>query len=524
MLKETRRLDILALIGGVLALAAIIGVTISYRLSLRQTISAMEGGSRKQLLKCMPTPDMRADLMLPESLAGVADKSTRRPVLAQFEAAAARYPDSARLQFRLGRVADEPQASEALRRAAQLDPGNALPLYVLAHKASAKGHWDEAMSLLTQANRRSRIDAYPFPLDACKGNGFLEMQILSENSSVSFPCYAIMRRNAVDLRGHASQLHSAGKTQDALVILAQLKDMGWKLMRQDQTNLMDVLVGIAIIKVAEKPEKQIYTSTGDKAGLARIEHDEMEFARLRAGCRAFADRIMDNLMRRLARFAALSVPTVIAGAALVLVMLASFLWWGILALRSRRKPASEIHLAATAKAFPAGRLFKIGAFVAGILAVETVALVFCASALKVELLTVVEGSAMILPAILMLGVLAWASIAYKRAYRQAAESAGETISKPWKGYPVADKRERQRRLTGVFGGVMAAIFVWGMLVSGYMKVTIHAFPWQVDRAAAGLHQEEPKYVRDLLAGKVKVPEKYIREAEQRAKQKPGGRN
>jgi hypothetical protein len=55
-----------------------------------------------------------------------------------------------------------------------------------------------------------------------------------------------------------------------------------------------------------------------------------------------------------------------------------------------------------------------------------------------------------------------------------------------------------------------------------MKVTMDAFPWQMERATAGLYQEEPKYVRDLLAGKVKVPEKYIREAELRAK--PGGRN
>jgi hypothetical protein len=298
--------------------------------------------------------------------------------------------------------------------------------------------------------------------------------------------------------------------------------MGWRVAGGNQANLMDLLVGRAIVQIANKYAKEAYLGTGDKVRLAKLEAENQRLIYIAAGGSYGINRSMDSLARRFAAVSAYTVPALIAGEALALIMLASLIWWGILALRSRRSAASEIHLAATAMAFPAGRLLKIYALVAGILAVETIVLTLCASAVKVELLTVVDGAAMALSALLMLWVLVWASIAYKRAYRQAAESAGETIAKPWKGYPVADKRERQRRLTGVFGGVMAAIFVWGILVSGYMKVTMDAFPWQMERATAGLYQEEPKYVRDLLAGKVKVPEKYIREAELRAK--PGGRN
>lgn len=546
-MKETRRLDILALIGGILAVVAIAGL-----MYVNYTANAETGKTptelREALLRSMPDTDLRADLEVltewpwgkdaireaealsnrperdAEKTALETEKQKRLHTLPVLARAVSKFPNSARLQLRVGTLGEEPQRPAALRRAAEMDRRNALPLYLLASEAASRGSLDEALSLVSEGNRRHWADWYPMPTTLGGNQRNAEMIASEANSSARWPTYPIIRQLAVSLSKHAGDLYKTGRGDKADEIVGQVKAMGWRLAGGNQANLMDLLVGKAIVQIANKYAKEAYLGTGDKARLAKLEAENQRLIYIAAGGRYGSNRSMESFWRGLGMFAAYSVPAAMAGAALTLVLFGSLIWWGILALRSRRKPASEMHLEATAKAFPAGRLLKVYALVAGILAVETVALVYCASALKVELLTTVDGAAVIFSAILMLGVLVWASIAYKKAYRQAAESAGETISKPWKGYPVADKRERQRRLTGVFGGVMAAIAVWGILVSGYMKVTMDAFPWQVDRAIAGLYQDEPKYVRELLAGKVKVPEKYIREAEQQARQKPGGRN
>ncbi|MCX6376961.1 MAG: hypothetical protein NTU88_13170, partial [Armatimonadetes bacterium] len=525
---------ILALIGGVLALAVVAGlVYLNYAVNAEVRTTPTEW--REALLRSMPDTDLRADFEVltewpwdkdaigefealsnrperdAEKTALETEKQKRLHTLPVLTRAVSKFPNSLRLQLRVGTLGEEQQRPAALRRAAQLDQQNPLPLYLLASEAASRGSLDEALSLVKEGNRRRWADWYPMPTTLAGNQRDAEIIASQANSPAHWPTYFPIRRLAVSLSKHAGDLYKAGRGDKADEIVGQVRAMGWRVAGGNQANLMDLLIGRTIVGIANKNAKEAYVSTGDKAHLAELGAENRRVVYVDAGARAQIDSGMEKLVRRVEMFTAYSVPVEMAGAALALIIFASLIWWGILALRSRRKAASEIHTEATARAFSARKLLKVYALVAAVLAVETVALVYCASALEVRLLTVVEGSAMVLPAILMLGVLVWASIAYKRAYRQAAESAGETISKPWKGYPVADKRERQRRLTGVFGGVMAAIAVWGILVSGYMKVTMDAFPWQVERATAGLRQEEPKYVRDLLAGTVKVPEKYIRE-------------
>lgn len=510
-MTTTRRLDILAIIGCILAVAAIVIPVANYAY-LPQLISSMSSGSKTALMRWLPTADMRADLMLPNrSEARVEDKAVRRSVISKFEAAAAKYPNSARLQFRLGTVADEPQASEALNTAAKLDQNNAIPLYALARMASRKGQWDQATSLLTQANHRSRVHTYPYPLDACKGNGLVEMLIVSENLSVSSAGHILMRSLTKDLVAHAWQQHKEGETQESLAVIGQLKEMGWKLIRKDDGSLMDMLVGMTLIQLVERTEKHIYTATGDKAGLERIARDENEFVRLRAGSNAYLATFMDGPVQRSERSTALSIPLAGSAGAGSMITILLVVWWSILRWRSRGAPASEHHVAATDMIFAPGRLIRLCALV--IVAVASFAL------LSLYVLTddtsgMVLGSAC--PTALVLIVAAWASVVYKKAFRTAAESVGETVPKPWKGYPIADKRERQRRLTGVMGGVMVAIGVWGVLVSAYMKTTMDAYPWQIERAFAGIYQREQQYVCDLVSGKIMIPQKYILEQQKKA--------
>lgn len=524
-MTSTRRLDTLASIGGVLAILAIV-ISIACNAHLMRTVSETQDGASERLLKCMPTPDMRADLQLPDVPSTAANGSTPQNALSKYRAAARKYPTSARLQFHLGLAAAEPESSNAFRRAVQLDPGNALPLYALARKASATGHWDEAVTLLTQANRCAGLDWYLFPYEACKGNGTSEMELESKNASVSTHCATITRGLAHELTEHALQLHSAGKTQDGLAILGQVREMGWKLMHQGQTSVMDVLVGTAIIRSAEKPERQIYTATGNKAGLARIERDEEEFIRLKAGGRAYLDQAMLDLVRTVAHFAALSLPLSAAGAVSAFITIVSMVWGSLLARRSKGTPASELHDMATDRAFAAARLARLYALVIVVVAAITTALASLsfssADALARDSVGMALGA--VSSALVVLCVMVWANIAYKRAFQEAAESDGDIASRPWKGYTIADKRERQRRLTGVTGGVTITLAIWGVVLSVYMKTTMDSYPWQMDRATAGLCQQEQQYMHDLVAGKIDVPAKYIKQVQSeetvKAKRRP----
>ena len=65
-----------------------------------------------------------------------------KPTVDKVRQAVGKYPNSARLQFRLGTYGNDGQA---LRRAAELDTNNALPLYYLASKAASM---DETLALL----------------------------------------------------------------------------------------------------------------------------------------------------------------------------------------------------------------------------------------------------------------------------------------------------------------------------------------------------------------------------------------
>jgi hypothetical protein len=67
--------------------------------------------------------------------------------------------------------------------------------------------------------------------------------------------------------------------------------------------------------------------------------------------------------------------------------------------------------------------------------------------------------------------------------------------------------------------MMVTLTIFGILVSGITKMSMNVYPWQPERAMPNVMQEEQQYVADLVAGKVKVPEKYIREA--RAENKHG---
>ena len=434
------------------------------------------------------------------------------PDLQALSRAIKKHPDSARLHFRLGTLGGEQQRSQALKRTSELDPDNAFPLYLLASRAASEGSWNQAADLFAQGHRRSRMDWFPLPYDTCKDDLFMESFVHTANSTARISLHSPLRQLARDVGKHAEELHAAGRTDEALAVIADVKQIAWKLMQSEEAIAMDVFMGVALIKASQKYETQMYTDIGSESGLARIEEDNGKLRYLRAGAHGYFD-IMEERMRRIARRSAPLEP-VASGFLQVWLTVAVLVLWAGFALRTRKKSASELHFNATSRAFPIGRLFKLYALIflpLGIAAAVFTWFNFSSGFLG---LGVMVGVVAVLPSI----VLLWLSNRlYKKAYLHEGQVRGQENPRFWRGAPAQDKREVLRRLAGVYGGAVIFLALWALLVSGGMKLTMGAFPWQIERATAGMYQFERQYVADLLAGKIKVPEEKIRELEREEK-------
>jgi len=543
-MRETRRLDILALIGGVLALVAI-AVQGYYTIRARTySFVARAAETREAILQRMLDTDVRADF---EALTAMWDKKYVKRMEALYreyekkpgegyrldreqlqigrtgillERAIRKFPNSARLHFRLAMFTTGPSSIEAIRKVSELDPGNALPCYLLASDAASRKAWDEALRFLMQGNNRKRLTEYPLPRRDVDRHGVAGLILLpGATGDYKFSVISRLRRLATSMSGHASEIHADGRTGEALGMLDSVKQMGWKFMRGEDAMTLDVVVGSAFVAIFNKREAQIYTETGSKAGLAQVQKEKRKLAYLRAGRRAYWDQLMEGLVRSGARFSApiASVAPIIGQSWLTVAML---LLWAAFALRTRRVPTSELHLEAAAKSFSVGRLLKYYAPIFLLPGLAASVLTYLAFS-EYTLVRAAAGAAFLVPSVFLL----WLSARlYRKTYLQTAESLGREKPRFWAGAPAQDKREIARRLAGVHGGAMIFLLVWGLLVSGVVKLTWDAFPWQIERAFAGVYKTELRYTADLVAGKVKVPQKYIREIEERERQpaKPGG--
>ena len=400
-----------------------------------------------------------------------------------------------------------------LRKASELDPSNALPLYILASRAISSGSADEAVALLAEGNRRSRVDDYPLPYDIAKGDPWVEITIATANSQIRFPTFAALRRLALPAREYAVKLHAAGRTERALAIIGETKQMGRKLIHSDDATLIDVLVRVAIIRICHKGEEQIYTETNSQSGLAQLEQERSKLTYLRAGALAYLGSAGKRIPKLMSTFSALTLPPIYIAFLQAAIMVVSLVAWGVLALVARQKPASGLHPGATATAFTAGRLLKMYALIFLPLGIAASVLVYFGFLREfMILLPVAAGTAAFVPCLL----LWWTNASYKKAYRAAAEAAGQEIPRLWKGTAIEEKREVARRIAGVQGGMMLFLVLCGLLISGGAKLTAGAYPWQAGaRAVAQMRLEERRYVADLVAGKIKVPQKYIDEEKQR---------
>lgn len=495
-MKETRRLDVLAIIG------LLIGVGVVFLLiwwerkpgcdnaTISNTITAF--------LKNLPESDLKADyeIMLPQT-----GSFQAMPSVDKIRRTVGKYPNSARLQLRLGVFGHD---KHALRRAAELDPKNALPLYYLASKSPAR----EAVALLAKANQRKDFTWYPFP----ETSGLLDDLVQAANSSMIPPVYLVFPVGLGNVGKYALQLQKQGRTADALAAIEQAKGMGWRVVRREKSNMMDLLMAVVFLGMTDKYEQQIYTETGSNAGLARVEAERKRLHYLRAGERYYATEVsgedMANMMKHLAPFTALLIILV----AQVIVLFLSIIWWELLLFRSRKQAGSELHLQATG-VFSIGRLSKLYA----ILFVPAI-VVFLVAPIALNGKTLLPIVGVYMAGTLLPVILFWkAKAIYRKAYRQATESVRQEVGKS-----IPDRREFQRRMIGVQGGGMVFIVIVGLLVSGGTKLASDAYPWEPYPSMAQINQRESQFVKDLVAGKVKVPQKYIDEVKHEEMKRTGG--
>lgn len=429
----------------------------------------------------MPESDLKADY---EILLPVGTDYEVKPSVAKIKQAVAKYPNSARLQFRLGSYGKDDQA---LRRAAELDPSNALPLYYLASRAPSM---DGSLALLRDANLRRSVTEYPLPL---KGGARAESSAMSVNGNIALSNYLVPRALSRNIGKYASELHKQGRTDEALEALKQVRQMGWGIMRSENQTLLGFMIGMAVVRTSAKFEKEIYTEIGSKAGLAEIEREKVKLDYLQAGSRYYVTHANDTMVRGMARRMALVAPILDMGIATEFLLLLSAVWWSVLLLRSRKHSGSESHLEAT-KAFSTGRLAEwYGlAFLPAIAVLSVSAMLFPEA---IALLNYAFAASMLLP----VGILLKANAAYRTAYRQAAGMPS------WRRASAADKREFQRRMLGVQGGAVIFLMILGFLISGGTKAATGSYPWDTQSYISQLRGEESKFVTKLLEGKVKVP-------------------
>lgn len=452
-------------------------------------------------MKQLPEGDIKTDVLL---FLGREDITNPRPAVVR--RSVERYPNSARLQLRLGIFGEGNEREEALHRVIELDTDNALPCYLLAARAIAGGQKTQAFELLRQANRRKIVNSYPIPEDAARESPQLELLMMAVNTRIAFSTYSGIKDLARATADNAQRLHRDGRTEEALELLKDVRRMGWNVASRLDAYLLDLLVGAAVVRLALTSEKQICTEIHDDRGLALIRKEEARIAYVTGGVNAYLDKISRTLPQRSMEsilpfevwFYTLAVET--------MFLTGMLLWWGYLGLRSKRETASPLHEEAARRALGMGRLaiMYMSTLVPALAAATCV--FWMALAKNLPILTI----AGILVLVVQTLVLArWAGLSYRRAFVEAVAQAGEQAPPLDASASLADKRELRRWMSGVFGGMIALVMLCSLIYAAAAKVTRGTYPWEPPRLLTETYWKETEYAQDLLRGKAKVPQEYI---------------
>ncbi len=509
-MTTTRKLDILAIIGIVLAVAAVVSVIVGM-VRVDHWINSSDAGTGDlDFIKNLPESDVRADLH-----AVVANKSSKA-VVKELSRATGRYPNSARLHFRLGTFSQGDQSTEALTRAAELDRQNALPVFLLASRAAYARQWDTVRVYLTQANLRPRVDWYGIPSSVSDGYMFGSLGFLRVEEQIDHPVQKGLSSLSRTLGEHALILHKSGQTALAIDDLRLVRQAAEKIARTQDGTAVELLIGQSMAAATNKRRATIFSAVHDREQLRSLDSDRRTLEYRRAGIRYFARRALDG-----------ELSMTIIGCALFIILYISLLHpsVGILigAFEVRALTRKSLGMAPTElheRAFSHVRL-SLGRYALVLL----VLCAGCASLIQTQMKDFDQIAWVALP--LLVAVIAAPHVTpsshqYLKAYRREHELAGLPLPFHRKNMPVEDKRELARLELGILGATMIVMVLFVAVACGFYKARADAYPWQPGKTLTNVRREEQTFVRGLLAGKIKVPQKYILEEQKKAaERKPG---
>jgi len=502
----TRRLDTLALIGGIIAVLAIVG---QVYLAIYNDRQSHLYGNNQAFVKMIDNPEMRADFEMLSSLSptGTNEKNAKSGYDAVYSASK-QFPNSPRIQLHAGILLKGQESTAALEQSARIDPDNALPLYLLAYQAVSQKDFSKAIKLLEEGNKRPRADRYSIP-SSVAGKDINYEQLIDGANIQPEKAMSPIAKLTKGLCEYSSDLNGRGQTDKALQTLSQLRELSHKLISVEDPNSIDVLVSNAVLVIIHKYEIPILQARKDTEGLKRIEMEKTRLRYLRAGVLAYTYDSTPRFLQRITGFFS-SLSLVVIGAMEAWIVLATMItWWAI-----RRKTCTH-----TTNDEP--RLSEIASFFNPAGLIRFYALIFILPWLALMILvhlvinTIHNDTATtyvgLLPVIsinisLMLLVVFTHRISKKA---RAADTDGD--SKAWIKGSAKQKRETERILSWINGGAMVFLFVCSLFTTAGVKIAFDAYPWQFSRAMSGMTNEESKYMTKLVAGKVAVPEKYVQE-------------
>lgn len=215
-----------------------------------------------------------------------------------YEQAVRFAPKSALPHLRLAEVAWETNRAQAgahLDRAAELDPDNALPVYLRATLHFLADEPEKACRLVMEARKRPAI-RLPMLLPTA------DLTVVEASAclaGVQMQSVARLRELARRLAATASSRPGApaGDLPDARALLIEGQRLAYRTMAAEPKSAINLLAGIAIDAVVTNALDEVLRAQADADGLLRLQQRQEARNALRDRARDRIKELTDRLMR-----------------------------------------------------------------------------------------------------------------------------------------------------------------------------------------------------------------------------------
>lgn len=441
-----------------------------------------------QLLAEVRSPEMRADLaLLTELRASAPDPATL--------STSGVRSDSARIALHKGIVWHGQARIAALWRASEADPSNALPLYLLAVESSSHGDWKQTDRYLDQAGRRTSIRDYPLPYDRMLASADVAGLLFTSDVDLRWGVYDRLRALCKRSISHAKVEQRSGRMSGALARLSRIEQIGDAVTRAEPHGLVYVVLGLQIQTAALSAERNMHRQIGSTERLMEISGQ----LGLLAGVRQQVRRMWSAARGGSVSSAAFHYCAyfVFVGMELVCNLFVSFTMI-LCSLRrmKRMQPHGDLHDEVAAQVLPVRRTPRLYAWtLVPAVAISILCLAASSSGQVSSRVVVAPMLAIITGAMALIRCLV-------SPYRLSMESlmrARGILADDARGMPRADVVEMCRRSLSILGGYVILLVLFAGCVTGWMRMTYGAYPWQQGNVVLSLLREDERLSTRLLS-------------------------